>query len=91
MSTRISTKLPNKINNIIDNPTFILSIVSKIEKTIRREILDTEIDLIVECSKKLPSNVFNLYEVNEIMDIVSNTVISEIQLINNKSIFKENC
>jgi len=85
MSTRMSTKPPNKINNIIDNPTFILSIVSKIEKTIRREILDTEIDLIVECSKKLPNNVFNLYEVNEIMDIVSNTVISEIQLINKKA------
>ena len=71
----------NTSNIIINNPSFILSIVSKIEKIIRRELLDNEIDLILECSKKLPINSFSKYEVNEIMNIISNTVISEIQLV----------
>lgn len=65
----------------VNNPTFILSIVSKIEKIVKRELLDNEIDLILECSKKIPINIINKYEINEIMDIVSNIVISEIQLV----------
>lgn len=68
------------VTTLIKSPTFLLHIVSNIEKTIRRELTDTEENLVIDCIRKIPSNVSDSSTVDDIKKIIANTVLSELQL-----------
>ena len=69
----------NDSSNLIKSPQFLLSIVSKIETMISRELSDGEDDLVIACIKKVPINIYESHSTNELMDIIANTVLSELQ------------
>lgn len=69
----------NDPSNLIKSPQFLLSIVSKIETMISRELSDGEDDLVIACIKKVSINMHESHSTNELMDIIANTVLSELQ------------
>ena len=66
--------------NAINQPTFIISVVNSVRHKIKREITDHEENLIIKCIKSVPQKFFNQYTQSEIIDTITKTVISELQL-----------
>jgi hypothetical protein len=73
------------IPNSINTPTFLLSVVAKIECIIKRELSESDEDLVIECVKKIPLSVCNEHSSDVILNIITNTVISELQLEHDKT------
>ena len=68
----------NNIYNIIHSNTFLISIVKKIETQIKRDLSDTEEDLVIICINKIPSRILNTSPIEKIINMIADTVISEL-------------
>ena len=73
--------MDNRENSSIlfNSPSFLLSVISNIESIIKRELSDAEDDLVIKCIKTIPLEMYQYNTPNEIMNILSNTVLSELQ------------
>lgn len=69
----------NHSSNLIDSPTFLLSVVSKIESIIKRDLSDEEDDLVIKCIKSISREMYQYNTPNEIMNTLANTVLSELK------------
>ena len=68
----------NNIYEIIHSKTFLINIVKKIETQIKRELSDTEEDLVIMCINKIPSRILNTSPIEKIINMITDTVISEL-------------
>jgi hypothetical protein len=71
--------MERNFQTIINSPVFIMNIVSKIEKSISRQLSDQEDDLVIASIGKIPNNIYREHTTDELSTIISNTVIDEIQ------------
>ena len=67
-----------QIEQIRNNPNFILQIIKQIELEISRKINDEEEDLVVSLVKNLSNNYFASHSIENVMQIIKNAIIDEI-------------
>jgi hypothetical protein len=70
----------NDSYQIIKSRKFLVDTISHLEHNIKRNATDADIKLVMDCIKKLSINTVKSNSIKEVMNIVLNTVISEIQL-----------
>lgn len=77
----------NHIEQIKNNTNFTLQIIKQIESEIRRKINNDEEDLVVSAVKNLPNVYFTSQPIENVMQIIKNSVVDEIakehRIINN--------
>jgi hypothetical protein len=70
-----------KINNaydIIRSQSFLINIVKKIETLVKHDLSDSEEDLVINCINKVPNHILNTSSLERIVNIITDTVISEL-------------
>ena len=67
-----------QIEQIRNNPNFILQIIKQIELEISRKINDEEEDLVVSLVKNLSNNYFTSHSIENVMQVIKNAIIDEI-------------
>ena len=68
----------NNTYDIIHSQPFLINIVKKIETLIKHELSDAEEDLVIMCINKIPNRILKTSSVEKIINIITDTVISEL-------------
>lgn len=64
----------------INKPAFLLSVVRNIERVIKRSLNGQEENMAIKCVKTMPSTFYKKYSSDDIIKILTSTVISELHL-----------
>ena len=64
--------------DIIHSRSFLINIVKKIETLVKHDLSDSEEDLVINCINKVPNHILNTSSIERIVNIITDTVISEL-------------
>ena len=70
----------NPVSDIINSHTFLVRIIKNIETQIKRNLTDTEEDIVIDYIKNVSYNYFNGIPIDKIITILTSTVIEELHL-----------
>ena len=68
----------NNTYDIIHSQSFLINIVKKIETLVKHDLSDSEEDLVINCINKVPIHILNTSPIERIVNIITDTVISEL-------------
>lgn len=70
----------NRVSDIINSHTFLIRVIKNIETQIKRNLTDTEEDIVINYIKNVSCNYFNGISIDKIITILTSVVIEELHL-----------
>ena len=71
--------------NLLKSSSFFMSVIASTEATLKRDLKDSEENMIIECMRKMPPIMTEKYTPADLIKIITKTVVSEIQLLNRQN------
>ena len=78
MHTKLNIKTNTKQNEFINSQQFLMDMVKKIEQMIKRDLLYSEEDILINCINQVPTRILKTNSAGQIEKMILDTVISEI-------------